>query len=92
MRSILPGLRLTSTASVRAAPTGQRLSAGGFDELVAAIRPGVTYVNVHSTLWPAGEIRGQITNGERQGGGAASARSPTGAAASKPNLPAPGGR
>ena len=41
-------------------PGGQGLSAGQFDELVAAMRRGVTYVNVHSTLWPGGEIRGQI--------------------------------
>ena len=46
-------------------PAGQGLSAGEFDELVAAMRRGVTYVNVHSTLWPGGEIRGQISNGKR---------------------------
>ena len=36
------------------------ISAGEMDELVAAIRAGVTYVNVHSTRWPGGEIRSQI--------------------------------
>jgi len=41
-------------------PAGQGLSAGEFDELVAAMRRGVTYVNVHSSLFPGGEIRGQI--------------------------------
>jgi hypothetical protein len=41
-------------------PAGQGLSAGEFDELVAAMRRGVTYVNVHSSTWPGGEIRGQI--------------------------------
>jgi hypothetical protein len=41
-------------------PAGQGLTAGEFDELVAAMRRGVTYVNVHSTMWPGGEIRGQI--------------------------------
>ena len=41
-------------------PAGQGLSAGDFDELVAAMRRGVTYVNVHSTTLPGGEIRGQI--------------------------------
>jgi hypothetical protein len=40
--------------------TGQGIEAGGFDELVAAIRAGATYANVHSTLFPPGEIRGQI--------------------------------
>jgi CHRD domain-containing protein len=36
------------------------LSAGELDELIAAIRAGATYVNVHSTRWPLGEIRSQI--------------------------------
>jgi hypothetical protein len=48
------------TGSSIVGPGGQGLSAGEFDELVAAIRRGVTYVNVHSTMWPGGEIRGQI--------------------------------
>lgn len=41
-------------------PAGQGLSAGQFDELLAAMRRGITYVNVHSNAWPGGEIRGQI--------------------------------
>lgn len=41
-------------------PVGQLIAAGEFDELVAAIRAGVTYVNVHTTAVPAGEIRGQL--------------------------------
>ena len=36
------------------------ISAGEFDELISAIRAGATYVNVHSTRWPLGEIRSQI--------------------------------
>ena len=40
---------------------GQGLEAGEFDELVQAIRAGTTYANVHSTLFPPGEIRGQIS-------------------------------
>jgi CHRD domain-containing protein len=31
-----------------------------FDEFVAALRAGATYVNVHTTEYPDGEIRGQI--------------------------------
>jgi hypothetical protein len=31
--------------------------------LLAAIRKGTAYVNVHSTIYPGGEIRGQIENG-----------------------------
>lgn len=50
-------------------PTGQGISAGEFDELVAAMRAGFTYANVHTSSpgapagpgnLPVGEIRGQI--------------------------------
>jgi hypothetical protein len=40
--------------------TLQGIEAGNFDELVAAIRAGATYANVHSALHPPGEIRDQI--------------------------------
>lgn len=40
-------------------PTGQGIAAGEFDELVDAIRAGAVYVNVHTTTFPAGELRGQ---------------------------------
>ena len=48
------------TASSIVGPADRGLSANEFDELVAAMRRGVTYVNVHSTTWTGGEIRGQI--------------------------------
>ena len=38
------------------------ISAGELDELISAIRAGATYVNVHSTRWPGGEIRSQISH------------------------------
>jgi hypothetical protein len=41
-------------------PAGQGIEIGAFDELVDAIDAGVTYVNVHSTKWPGGEIRAQL--------------------------------
>jgi hypothetical protein len=41
-------------------PAVQGIGPGEFAELVAAIRGGVAYVNVHSTGWPGGEIRGQV--------------------------------
>src|SRR5262245_22519323 len=41
-------------------PTGQGISAGQFGELIKAMRNGVTYVNVHSQLYPGGEIRAQL--------------------------------
>jgi len=49
-------------------PTAQGVAPGEFDELVRAIRAGVTYVNVHTTKFPGGEIRSQIGPGERHGG------------------------
>ena len=44
-------------------PAGQGITAGQFDELVAAIRAQSTYVNVHTMLYPLGEIRSQLVNG-----------------------------
>jgi hypothetical protein len=41
-------------------PAGQGITAGQFAELVRAIRAGATYANVHSTLYPGGEIRAQL--------------------------------
>jgi CHRD domain-containing protein len=41
-------------------PAGQGIAAGEFAELVRAIRNGATYVNVHSEMFPGGEIRGNI--------------------------------
>jgi hypothetical protein len=38
----------------------QGINTGEFNELVAAIRAGVTYANVHSTTWPGGEVRAQL--------------------------------
>ena len=43
-----------------AAARTQGLNTGEIDELIQAIRAGATYVNVHSTTWPGGEIRSQI--------------------------------
>jgi hypothetical protein len=43
-------------------PAAQGISPGEFAELVRAIRAGRTYVNVHTTTFPAGEIRAQIND------------------------------
>jgi hypothetical protein len=44
-------------------PAAQGIAAGEFEELLAAMRAGATYVNVHTTTWPGGEVRSQIENG-----------------------------
>jgi len=46
---------------------GQGIAAGEFEEVVAAIRAGRAYANVHSSLFPPGEIRGQIHDDHRPG-------------------------
>jgi hypothetical protein len=56
----------TITPAQVLAVAGQGINAGEFDELVRAIRAGATYVNVHSSLHPPGEIRGQLRGGRHQ--------------------------
>jgi len=43
-------------------PAGQGIEPASFAELAAALRSGAAYANVHSTKWPAGEIRAQIND------------------------------
>jgi CHRD domain len=50
----------TIAASDVVGPAGQGIAAGEIDELIAAIRHGSTYVNVHTDAYGDGEIRGQI--------------------------------
>jgi hypothetical protein len=55
-------IRPADVIGPNAAPVVQGISAGQFAELVKAIRSEVTYVNVHSTLYPGGEIRAQLAD------------------------------
>ena len=57
--------KLTS-ADVKAI-ADQGVTAGNFHQLLIALRSGVAYVNVHSTNFPNGEIRGQIQSQEADG-------------------------
>ena len=47
-----------TAANVLASPTTQQLAAGELAELIDAMRAGVAYVNIHTTVSPGGEIRG----------------------------------
>jgi hypothetical protein len=47
-------------------PAGQGLAPGEFAELVAAMRAGVTYANIHSSTQGGGEIRGQIGDSDNR--------------------------
>ena len=50
-------------------PTGQGIDLGEFAEVIRAIRDGVVYVNVHTDVFPGGEIRGQLRINQGRGGG-----------------------
>ena len=54
----------TLTAVDVMAIAGQLTTGGNFNDLIFALRSGVAYVNVHTTNFPAGEIRGQISGGD----------------------------
>ena len=52
---------ITAANVITAVTASQQITTGELDEVIAAIRAGVAYANVHATpLNPAGEIRGQI--------------------------------
>jgi len=50
----------TVTASDVIGPSGQGVAPGEFQEAIDAMRDGAAYANVHTTVYPSGEIRGQI--------------------------------
>jgi hypothetical protein len=50
-----------TAADILAPSPDQGLAAGDFAGALRAIRSGNTYVNVHTTRFPAGEIRGQLS-------------------------------
>jgi hypothetical protein len=50
----------TVTAADVVGPSAQGIAAGEMGRVVDAIRAGAAYGNVHSTMFPAGETRGQL--------------------------------
>lgn len=61
---VCPAAGGTVTGTIIAAnvvgPAGQGIAVGAFADALAAIEKGLAYANIHSTLAPGGEIRGQI--------------------------------
>jgi hypothetical protein len=58
---------ITAANVVAAGTASQQIVAGELAEVIAAIRAGVAYANVHATpLNPGGEIRGQIRESEER--------------------------
>jgi hypothetical protein len=47
--------------NVGSGANAQGIAPGELHELLRAIRAGIVYANVHSDLFPGGEIRGQLT-------------------------------
>jgi hypothetical protein len=50
----------TITAADVVGPIPQGFNAGDITPVIAALRAGVTYANMHTAKFPAGEIRGQV--------------------------------
>jgi hypothetical protein len=56
---------IESANVIAGSQVGQQLTAGDLAEVIAAMRAGAAYVNVHTSLSPGGEIRGQVSASHR---------------------------
>jgi CHRD domain len=55
----------TISAAGVVGPAAQNVTPGDFDALVRALESNTAYGNIHTTKFPAGEIRAQIRHGDR---------------------------
>jgi hypothetical protein len=62
-----PGGTVTGTITALSVvgPTSQHVTVGDFNAIVAALTSNTAYANIHTTAFPAGEIRGQIHREDR---------------------------
>jgi hypothetical protein len=51
----------TITPASVVGPAGQNINAGDFTALVDALESHTAYANIHTTRFPAGEIRGEVS-------------------------------
>jgi len=58
-------IRASDVVAITGANAAQQISAGELAEVLAAIRAGVAYANVHTNLSAGGEIRGQLRASHR---------------------------
>lgn len=54
----------TLTAASVVGPTTQGIAVGNFEALLAALDSNTAYLNIHTSGFPTGEIRGQIREGD----------------------------
>jgi len=55
----------TWTAASVVGPAAQNVTPGDFSAILSALNSNTAYANVHTTKFPAGEIRGQVRRGDR---------------------------
>ena len=57
----------TITAANVTGPVAQGIAPGNLDAALEAVRAGLSYANMHTTMFPGGEIRGPVLRGAGPG-------------------------